>query len=140
MAPTNAEYAKINIGCKELGIDKYDLIADRYGVESTKQLNRKQTWDLLEHLKVLGWKPKCGKKQKRTTPKYKSAAKRKVIALWLTMHETGVIKNKSDKALQSYVKRMTGVDRLSWCDDQQTGVVIQSLIEWAKREDVDVKH
>ncbi|BDD85956.1 hypothetical protein [Desulfofustis limnaeus] len=67
--PTNAEYAKINIACKQLGIDKYQLLSDRYGLGSSKDLNRRQVWDLLEHLRRLGWRAKRSNKTP-TSPVY----------------------------------------------------------------------
>lgn len=138
MPPTKAEYAKINIACKELGIDKYGIIADRYGLESTKQLTRQQTFDLLQHFKALGWKVKR-KKNSTASPKYEDAAMRKVVAIWITLHQAKVIHNKSDRALQAYVKRQTGKDNLLWCDGDEVRQLIESLKRWAQREDVEVK-
>ncbi|PID59336.1 GemA protein [candidate division KSB3 bacterium] len=135
MPPTRAEYAKINIACKELGIDKKDLLADMFGLESSKQLTRTQTFKLLEHLKRLGFKPKRGKK---TSPSYTNGQMRKIVALWITLAQAGVVKNSSDRALQAYIKRMTKKDNLAWCDGKDLSIVIESLKRWATREDVDV--
>jgi hypothetical protein len=49
-----------------------------------------------------------------------------------------VVRDRSDTALQRYVKRMTGIDRLQWCDDEQTNRICQNLVEWCKR--TQVKH
>jgi len=103
MPPTNAEYAKINIACKQLGIDKYGLIADRYGLESTKQLTRQQTIDLLLHFKVLGWKPvrkKSSTKKNKTSPHYEDARMRKVVALWITLADAKVVKERANYSMQ----------------------------------------
>ena len=137
MPPTNAEYAKINIACKQLGLDKYNLLADRYGLESSKQLNRQQTMDLLLHFKAMGWKP-TRKKNSKASPKYDDPQMRKVVAIWITLGNEGVVKNKSDQALQRYVKRMTGKDNLRWCDGMDLDRIIESLKKWAKREDVEL--
>lgn len=137
MPPTNAEYAKINIACKSLGIDKYDLIADRYNLESTKQLTRQQTFDLLQHFKTLGWTAKR-KKSSTASPKYDSPAMRKVVAIWITLHQAKVIHNKSDRALQAYVKRQTGKDNLRWCDGADLYGLIEGLKSWAQRNGVDL--
>lgn len=136
--PTNAEYAKINIACKDLGIDKYALLLDRYKVESSKQLTPRQTWDLLSHFKSLGWKPKRGGR-KNTSPQYDDARARKIVALWITLHKAGKVRNGSDQALQKMVKRVTGVDNLTWCDGGQLNKVIEALKDWAKREQVDIE-
>ena len=138
MPPTNAQYAKINIACKELGINKYDLIADRYnGMESTKQLTPFQTHDLLDHLKTLGFKVKRKKKSK-TSPVYIDGQHRKIVALWITLADAGVVRNRSDQALQKYVRRMTGIENLKWCDDSDCYTLIEALKSWCLREDIDI--
>lgn len=137
MPPTNAEYAKINIACKQLGLNKYDLLADRYGLESSKNLNRQQTVDLLQHFKVLGWKPKR-KKSSKASPKYEDAQMRKIVAIWITLAQAKVVRNGSDQALQKYVKRMTGKDNLKWCDGEDLHNLIESLKKWAIREGVEL--
>jgi phage gp16-like protein len=63
--PTRADYAKINIACKELGIDKATLICDRYGKTSSKDLTGKEVVDLLGHLRTLGFRPKSKVKSGR---------------------------------------------------------------------------
>lgn len=133
--PTRTEYAKINIACKELGIDKYQLLLDRYGLDSSKDLTRRQVWDLLAHFKSLGWKVKRSRKRP-TSPVYVEAQRRKIVGLWITLADAEVVRNRSDKALQAYVKRMTGVDNLAWCRDDQVQAVCQALVEWCNREKV----
>jgi hypothetical protein len=136
MPPTKADYAKINIACKELGLDKHQLISDRYKVESSKQLNAWQLADLYKHFSRLGWKVKRSKTSK-TSPKYNDAQKRMVVALWITLAKAGVVKNSSDNALQAYVKRMTRIDNLRWCDGADCDRLIESLKSWAKREELE---
>lgn len=137
MAPTNAEYAKINIACKELGIDKYDLIADRYSIESTKQLTKQQTRDLLEHLKTLGFKVK--RKSKPDSYYYQDPRARKVYMLWKTLAEAGVVKSRSRKALDSFVKRQTGIDSLRFVESHYDfTTLIEALKTWGLREGVDL--
>ena len=132
--PSRAEYAKINIACKELGIDKYQILADRYGLESSKQLDRFQTQDLLAHFRKLGWKVKR-KNTAPASPQYKDGARRKVVALWIELYQAGFVRVRSDKALQAYVKRMTGVDNLAWCSGRQVSMLIESMKQWLEREE-----
>ncbi|MBL4901082.1 regulatory protein GemA [Desulfocapsa sp. AH-315-G09] len=137
MAPTNAEYAKINIACKSLAIDKYALIADRYGLETSKDLSRQQTTDLLLHFKTLGWKPKRARnssKRSKTSPIYEDPMMRKVVALWITMADAKIVKNPANYAMQKYVKRMTGKDNLRWCDKNELRIIIEALKRWGERE------
>lgn len=114
--PTRADYAKINIACKELKIDKYDLLADRYGVESSKQLTMKQLYDLYEHFRSLGWTPRRGnapaKKGDFITikPGPSAAQQRKVLAMW---HRLGYPMAK----LHTRCKKQFGVERFEWLTD-----------------------
>ncbi len=133
MAPTNAEYAKINIACKQLGLDKYGLLADRYGLESSKDLSWRQVFDLLRHFGALGWRPKRGKG--KSSPRYNDPQQRKVVAIWITMAKAGMVRNSADAALQKYVKKMTGKDNLKWCDTKDMNLLIESLKSWSAREE-----
>jgi hypothetical protein len=140
MAPTKADYAKINIACKELGIDKHQLISDRYKVESSKELSTWQLADLYKHFKGLGWKVKRLKQptdKGTNSPYYQDAKMRKIVAMWITLHAAGATRSGTDAALQAYVKRMTGVTNLRWCDGAQCFKVIESLKQWGVRKDVD---
>lgn len=114
--PSKAEYAKINIACKELGINKYDLLADRYGLESSKDLSAKQVVDLLDHFWRLGWKVKRGTTKQRQDDYIKIAPgplarqKRYILALWkaLGYKVSGIHKR---------CKTQFEVDRFEWLDD-----------------------
>lgn len=137
--PTNADYAKINIACKSLGLNRKELIWDRYGLESSKDLKSHQLADLYAHFRSLGWRVKRAKRKGPASPKYDDGMARKVVALWILLHEEGVVKDRGNRALQAYVKRMTGVDELKWCTARQLAVLIESLKQWAKREKIDVE-
>ena len=137
--------AKIHIAKKELGWsdDIYrDILQTRYKVDSAAKLNRFQGDDLIRHFKGLGFKIR--KKNANGSPfkpsaTYESAMARKVVAIWVTLGLAGKVRARSDWALQSYVKRMTGRDNLAWCDDQQLWKLIESLKKWAKREGVELE-
>ena len=138
MAPTHAEYAKINIACKALGLDKYSLLEDRYGLETSKDLSRVQTADLLHHFSTLGWRPTRahGKKMGKCSPRYADPQMRKVVAMWITLAAAGVVKNSADYAMQSFVKRVTKKNNLSWCDGVELNNLVESLKEWGTRKGV----
>lgn len=146
--------AKIHIAKKELGLsdDEYrGILQDRYKKDTAAKLTRFEAEDLVEHFKKLGFKVKRpaassgqGGDQTSTTgdhktsPNYEKPMARKVVAIWITLALAGAVRNGSDAALQSYVKRMTGVDNLAWCDDQQLWRLIEALKKWAKREKVEL--
>ena len=161
MSVDRALLAKIHIAKKELGFsdDVYrDILQGRYKKDSAAKLSRFEAEDLIGHFKGLGFKVK------RTTPRpppesgggvkspplfkegvgggcsptYDKPMARKVVAMWINLALAGVVKYSSDAALQAYVKRMTGVDNLAWCEDGQLWKVIEALKKWAKREGVNL--
>ncbi len=134
--PTQADYAKINIACKELNLDKYQLIGDRYGLTSSKDLKPGQLSDLYAHFRSLGWKVKRKKKTK-SSPAYADPQMRKVVAMWIELGKAGVVRNSSNAALQAYIKRLVKIDNLEWCDSDQLNNIIESLKSWGKRTGVD---
>lgn len=58
---------------------------------------------------------------------------KKIRALWLDLHDMGVVKNPSELALAKFVKRMTGVDYQNWLDVDNAGKVIEHLKKWKQR-------
>jgi hypothetical protein len=114
--PTRNDYAKINIACKELGIDKYNLLADRYGLESSKNLTAKQVVDLLDHFRRLGWKVKRGSTGQRKgyfikiQPGPLALQKRYILALWKAL-------GYKMPGIHTRCKTQFSVDRFEWLDD-----------------------
>lgn len=114
------------------------LLRDRFGVDSSKALDWRQRKQLLEHFKALGFKVRATGKASgaKTKPSRALAAdpeSRKIRALWLLLHELGAVRNPSEEALASYVKRITGVDALQWINGHQAEALIESLKKWAMR-------
>ena len=139
MPPTNAQLAKIHIAKKELQLTEEvyrDILALNFKVESAKALTGWQAEQLLDIFKAKGWKAKASKDKGRS-PKYGDPQQRKVVALWITLADAGVIRNRSDYALQKYVKTVTDVDNLKWCGGQECFKLIESLKAMGKRNGVD---
>lgn len=163
MSVNRAMLAKIHIAKKELGLsdDVYrDILQTRYKKDSAARLTSFEADDLVGHFKSQGFRvkqavrpssipgasgmvPSMASKGKRpkpegfkSSPTYDKPMARKVVALWINLALAGTIRYSSDAALQSYVKRMTGVDNLAWCDDRQLYSLIEALKKWAKREGV----
>ncbi len=141
MSVERAILAKIHIAKKELGLSDElyrDILQSRYKKDSAAKLNRFQAEDLVAHFKKQGFKVKrkAGGKASSSSPTYDKPMARKIVALWINMALAGTIRYSSDAALQAYVKRMTGVANLAWCDDSQLFKLIEALKKWAKREGV----
>ena len=140
MPPSKAALAKIHIAKKELGLSDEvyrDILKIQCGRTSSAKLTPMQAEQLLRHFKKLGWQPKAAQKLPgMDIPS--DGQSQKILALWISLHQAGVIKDRSDKALLAFVKRMTHKDHLRWCDGQDKHKIIEALKDWAKREDVDV--
>lgn len=148
MPPSKADLAKIHIAKKELCLtdEVYrDILRARFGKskDSAAKLTPGQAFSLLSHFQKLGWKPKSAQKLPGMEIPADGQSK-KIQALWITLHQAGVVKDGSDKALLAFVKRMTkrgtfpGKDHLRFCDGQDKHSIIEALKDWAKREEVDV--
>lgn len=53
--------------------------------------------------------------------------------LWLRLRDAGVLRDPSEKALNTYVENRTGVADLAWLTNQQVDYIIDSLKAWLKR-------
>lgn len=140
MPPSRAALAKIHIAKKELALtdEVYrDILQLHFKVDSAAKLDDRQATVLLNKFRAKGWKSQPSR-TKPTSPRHEDGQMRKIVALWITLNQEGVIKNGSDKALQAYVKRQTGVENLRWCSPSQLWTLIEGLKRWARREKVDV--
>jgi ParB-like chromosome segregation protein Spo0J len=133
--PTNIDYAKIAIACKDLGIDRHTLLADKYGVISSKDLTGPQVRDLLAHLRAKGWRPrkkaevKEGRSARRIVDNNFRAIKkgpaarqqRYILALWNAL-------GYDVAKLDARCKKQFGIDRIEWVvDHDQLHVLITDL-------------
>ncbi|PMN90301.1 gp16 family protein [Enterovibrio norvegicus] len=115
-----------NDSCKAMRLDELDKVLsamERQGFKRKKSTNPKQT-------------------KKRLSPKTqgKPDVISKIRALWITMAKEGIIRDGSETALDTYVRRMTkkqsgkGVDHVAWCSDEEAIRIIETLKQWRLRE------
>jgi len=138
--PSKADLAKIHIAKKELGLTDQvyrDILQARFRKDSSAKLTSSQAFQLLNHFRSLGWKPK-GTQKLPGMDIPADGQSQKILACWITLHKAGVVRDGSDKALLAFAKRMTGKDHLRWCDGQDKHKIIEALKDWAKREGVEL--
>lgn len=127
----------IHVAKRDLKMDDdvYRAILLKIGkTESSSKMTVPELERTLEHMKRCGFKVRSkGKSGISSRPLASEAESRKIRALWLFLHELGIVKNPSEKALATYVKRMTKVDDLHWLNSDQTLVMIETLKKWAMR-------
>ena len=138
MMPTRADYAKINIAKKELGLtdEQYrDTLYWKFQVRSAKDLTDRQVTVLLNHCRAKGWRPKGkgqrGKGFKEITGGHNPNQKRYILALWNAL---GYDVAKID----ARVKKQFGVDLFEWLDDDHDlHVLVTDLRARCERAGID---
>lgn len=101
------------------------------GATSTADLSVPNLLRVLEQLKQKGFKVRPNKKAQR--PLADDEQSKKIRALWLTLHDTGAVRDPSEEALAKYVLRMTKVAALQWLTAAQGSQVIENLKQWMGR-------
>jgi hypothetical protein len=137
--------AMIHIAKKDLGLNReeYEAVLEgATGETSCTKLNPQQLWEVLRSFENLGWKRKI----KRTTQRQGKAVVRrfdpknndprlsKIWKLWYLLADAGITQ-RSAGALNKFIKRQTGIDKMEWLEtDQDFGAVIEALKSWYTRE------
>lgn len=119
----------------QLKIDEDDWrnhILPRFGAKeingrvSLKSLSIEQMQSLLDSLRSKGFEKPSG-----TKPFDQLAY---IRLLWRELHEMGVVKNPSEKAIIAWAKHyFEGLDCLEWLNVKQKIKLIQALKDWKKR-------
>lgn len=142
------ELAKIHIAKADLNLSEEiyrDIIREASGgkTESSAKLNWRGRRDVLERFRELGWKPrhagkKTGQRPSRPLADYPEA--RMIRGLWIELHQlynagaAKAVRDPSEKALNSFVKRQTGVDDLHWLQRRgRVDHIIEALKAWVDR-------
>lgn len=135
----------VQVGRRELGLDEEDyraLLESVTGARSAKGLSADKLEAVITAMKGLGFKVKGGAKVngRRSPPssaKVQAPEVRKVRAIWITMYNDGFVRDGSDDALGSYIKRMTasanggaGISRPEWLTSVQAERVLEALKKW----------
>lgn len=126
----------IHVARRELGMDddSYRLmlstIPQLKGKSSAKDCTVAQLETIVDQLKRRGFKVRAKTKQRRQADDRQS---RLIRHLWLELHNDGVVRDSSEGALASYIKRLTGVEDLHWLSTHQASQIIESLKKWQQR-------
>lgn len=129
-----AELAKIHMAKKALGLSEADYRAavarmSHGRTETAAELKRAERGALLDHFKASGFRPK--RSGRRVGPDRQQVLKAR--ALWRSLWNLGATAEASDRALDAFVRRQTGVEALGWCTPGQLNTVIESLKGWCER-------
>lgn len=108
----------------------HDRLRERYGVTSTKLLTIAQARAELDTLNSLAPERRADGRLKLSGP---YAAK--FQALWIAAWNLGIVRERDDAALVSFVKRQTGIEHVRWVRDAEDAAkAIEALKGWMARE------
>lgn len=140
---TPAQIQKIHILKSALKIDEdtYRATLAAYGAKSSKDRTftigkaDELIQDLVEKAVAAGvWEKRKPARKAKTTRKLADDDQSRLIRyLWIQLHEAGKVRDSSEGALASYVKRMTRVNALQWLDVKGASKVIEAMKKWLER-------
>jgi phage gp16-like protein len=115
-----------------------DLLQEAGGKRSCTDLDWRGRMAALKRFEELGWKPLPAKKARpapdRPSRRQADDDQGKMIrGLWIDLHALGEVRDPSEKALNSFVKRMTRIADLHWCKDSHKYTVIEALKDMRAR-------
>jgi phage gp16-like protein len=119
--------AKINIARSQLGMledDYRQLLFDTTGRISLKECDERQLGAMVEAMKSKGFRPlpKAGGKAAAQHP-----SARKARALWISLHQLGVVHNPSEQALEAFACRQLKCEKLAWANQRDAFRLIEAL-------------
>lgn len=131
-------FAKINIARQQLGIAEDDyrqILFDETGELSLRKLDVIALEKVLARMVRLGFRalPKSGPKAGGKSPAAQHPMARKARALWISLHQLGVVHNPSEQALDAFARRQLGCDRLVWARQSDAFKLIEALKAMAER-------
>lgn len=140
-----AMLAKVHIAKKELGLDDevYRAVLQRAsGRTSAGDCSAGELAEVLDAFKAKGWKPAVAGRAAaprgvaRQHPGARAAdhpVAKKARALWISLWRLGVVRDRTDKALEAFARRQLKVERLQWADQGQGYKLIEALKAMAER-------
>jgi phage gp16-like protein len=135
-------YTLLQVGKTQLGWDDefyrgiwlpmQGATKDQDGRYSASTMDIGQLYKAVAEMERLGFKVKA-KADTSARALAGDAQSKKIRALWLELHEQGIVRDPSEASLAAYVKRQTGIEALQWLNDRQAAQVIEALKKWQKR-------
>ena len=133
-----AAVAKVQIARKELGLDEdtYRAVLARLtGKSSASDCTDAELGQVLDEFKAKSWTPRkaaapAGRQVRKPAD---SSVARKARALWISLHQLGVVNDPSEPALEAFARRQLGVDRLAWAVPSHAHGLIEALKAMAAR-------
>lgn len=116
---------------------------DKDGKYSCTLLDWRGRMAVLKRFEELGWKPLparkahttklCGEKPGVCRRQADDDQSKMARGIWIELHTLGEVRDPSEKALNGFVKRMTKIADLSWCNFAQKSTIIEALKDMRAR-------
>lgn len=137
--PTRTQQlARIHVIKKALGWDDdlyRDVMSQVCGATSAAALDDAGRAKLLAHLQTRK-DAQDGKPARPVKPrKPLDATGRKLWSLWMQAADKGMVQQRTMPALNAWLHRQTGVERIEWLSGKQADLAIESLKLWIARGD-----
>lgn len=116
----------LQTGRRKLGMTDEEYRALLFGVTngrttSSKELSSEELSRALAALRKVGF-------HTTTDPQL-----RKIKSLWYEMHDLGIVRNRSEQAINAYIRRITGEQEIEYCTIPELQLVIETLKNWIDR-------
>jgi hypothetical protein len=122
--------AAIHVARKQLGLDDetYRAVLVRVtGKASSKDMSERERGQVLDELRRQGFKPSKKALEGRFA--------KKLQALWIAAWNLGIVRNRADAALISFVQRQTGIEHVRFLHHpEDADKAIEALKAWMTRE------
>jgi len=137
---TKQQIKTIHVLIHRIGMSDEDyraMLMDNFGVSSCKQLRSNQAKQLIQTLyKLSGQKPKKRFDELNHRPSYfaSPAQLRKIEAMWANVSYKKTARERR-RALNAFIKRITGVSDLLWLQANDVHKVIKAIQTMEKRHE-----
>lgn len=124
----------IHIAKQQLGMDDdtyRDFLLGVTGKDSCSKMTPGEQWRVVEELKARGFRQTPTHKGKRLASDPQA---KKIRALWLTMADCGIVRDRSERALASCMRRFAGCT-FEDATVKQCQAMIEILKQWLDRCD-----
>lgn len=136
LAPRNAMLAKVHIAKKQLGLDDdlyRDALMTAVGKASAADCSDAELGRVIKHFGSKGFHVK---RPGERLPGYaESKYGPKILALWISGWNLGIIRDRSDVAMEAFIERQTGIASVRWLKAaEDASKVVEGLKKWLARE------
>lgn len=141
----------IHVAKRDMGMDEDSyrgLLERETGKRSAADMSVSQLDQVLKAMKANGFKvrkpvsastnAKVREFPRKPKAEVREGQKAMITALWIDLWQLGAVRDRTDKALDAFIKRQTGIEHLRWLGPHEAHRVIEALKDWCAREGFDV--